>query len=1000
MSTTVGKIVLDVDADGRLLERRIRNVGRRAGAVGGKAAGDEFAAGIDARLSVIGAQSFKRLRERAAKEGKTLGQAMGLNLSNRFDAITKSRLNRAFSELSAALFDKTGFVKFAKDFENVDEAVENLTARLNLFREELAIDGNQIRSLSKTIREWGGELRESQNRTRELQATESALSLELKEQAQVVKQSQREYIAWNREKDRAIERENTFTDALKRSLVNLNRVRNELEDTTRARFRSTSQTLSLIRAYEREHDALGLLVGRYDRFRAANDRALSNIPRFSVDLGELALNLDGAAGSMLGFDRATQSANKSSASFFSRWKVLPRGFRRFTFFTALFAALGENIAVLGSAAGSSLAVLAGSIQQLGSALAAGLTVGLISLGNILVIVGLLVTAFRGFTGELSDLPPQARAVATVFRGLAKPLSDLRKLIQEGIFDGLAAPLQDALTNIFPAFQTGAVRLAEVLNRGLGRGLDRLASPEAAEKIAGVFSAVALVANPLLDTVYNLIEGVANIWIIGSREAAIFSEWLSRITGNFVEFSESAEGQNAIADWFRRGRETLTGFLEGVIDLGAALGNIFDAGRPQIDRFNEALGTGLDRFRRWTESAEGQNALVEWFSNGERVVRSLTGLLVTAGKTLNEIVDDQAIRRFESTISAIESSLPGLGELLEVLGGLNIFGGIAAILDNVLSALNPIFIALQPIADLIGNLLIVAVEQLGVGLSVLATVLNALLGPSIKIVADVLNFFLEEMNKGSKVFRDVINLFNDELAVAFEKVGGAIANLILEILGVNTEGASMTDWLQSNLVPFIETKVVPAIQEWSDKLVVLIDKFRTEVLPYIRDVFVPFLINDLIPAIQGVIQWGKDWGAGIDRLRDKMAPLLRLALEIASAFGLIKKTSPSGVGGGGSGTPSRFLKTGGVLTQQRTIAGEAGVELVVPLTRPLSQVDSSVRELSAIARQLYGTTGRTEGPRQGRQGPYVAPGAITVVSPYANPAHVAVAALDELVERMG
>jgi hypothetical protein len=56
-----------------------------------------------------------------------------------------------------------------------------------------------------------------------------------------------------------------------------------------------------------------------------------------------------------------------------------------------------------------------------------------------------------------------------------------------------------------------------------------------------------------------------------------------------------------------------------------------------------------------------------------------------------------------------------------------------------------------------------------------------------------------------------------------------------------------------------------------------------------------------------------------------------------------------------GTGANFMASGGVLTGPRNIvAGEAGPEAIVPLNRPLSQVDPSVRALSAIAQGLSST----------------------------------------------
>jgi hypothetical protein len=74
---------------------------------------------------------------------------------------------------------------------------------------------------------------------------------------------------------------------------------------------------------------------------------------------------------------------------------------------------------------------------------------------------------------------------------------------------------------------------------------------------------------------------------------------------------------------------------------------------------------------------------------------------------------------------------------------------------------------------------------------------------------------------------------------------------------------------------------------------------------------------------------------------------------------------------------------------------------VPLDRPLSQVDESVRWLAAIARGASGGAAMAAGGITGGQsaGVYVAPGAI-VVQGDPNSDVTAVGVLNRLVERLG
>jgi hypothetical protein len=76
-------------------------------------------------------------------------------------------------------------------------------------------------------------------------------------------------------------------------------------------------------------------------------------------------------------------------------------------------------------------------------------------------------------------------------------------------------------------------------------------------------------------------------------------------------------------------------------------------------------------------------------------------------------------------------------------------------------------------------------------------------------------------------------------------------------------------------------------------------------------------------------------------------------------------------------------------QIRQIA-EAGAEMVVPLQRPLSQVDPSVRAVAAFARGLTP-------PTASGKSVVIESGAFQVITPTQNPALVASMVMDDVVE---
>jgi hypothetical protein len=84
-----------------------------------------------------------------------------------------------------------------------------------------------------------------------------------------------------------------------------------------------------------------------------------------------------------------------------------------------------------------------------------------------------------------------------------------------------------------------------------------------------------------------------------------------------------------------------------------------------------------------------------------------------------------------------------------------------------------------------------------------------------------------------------------------------------------------------------------------------------------------------------------------------------------------------------------MATGGITTG-RTIAGESGQEMVIPLNRSIGTIDPSVREIAALIRG-QGTSQAAAGRSLS-----IAPGAIVVSAPNSNPLLVAESLMDRLV----
>jgi hypothetical protein len=238
------------------------------------------------------------------------------------------------------------------------------------------------------------------------------------------------------------------------------------------------------------------------------------------------------------------------------------------------------------------------------------------------------------------------------------------------------------------------------------------------------------------------------------------------------------------------------------------------------------------------------------------------------------------------------------------------------------------------------------------------------------------------------------------------------------------GTMLTTWRDQDWTPFWEG-LVTTVQDESDKIVTRWDQtlkdMKRDFNTWANQVTVGFgtfwagLIAGVtsrlallrIAFIVGFAlvraQWNSFWDGlatkanevvgGIKGLIGGIVSAIQTAINLLQTF--LNLRSQAAAGGGGAGGGGGGLASGGmVYGPRRFLVGEAGPEAVVPLNRSLSQVDPSVRWLSAIAQgKMPGLAG---GGIVGGRSLTVSDGAI-IIQEAGDPRRAANAVIQRLVE---
>lgn len=536
----------------------------------------------------------------------------------------------------------------------------------------------------------------------------------------------------------------------------------------------------------------------------------------------------------------------------------------------------------------------GTLSVVSSA-AAGTLIALITIvGALAAGIGVAVAGFIGLYDESVKLSEGAQATKDAFSGLGDAFQNLQTGLVNSMFGNMATSIENLTNNLLPALEGNLNAFAERVGANLSKVFDALASP----------------------------SGIANF--------------------------------QALLDGFGPILDSMT---DAAISFGDAFADILIASLPTAQAFADAIADVGAQFSAWTSSEEGRARIAQFFDTAERIMPLIVDLAVALGDALSKLVTPTTLAGAEQFIKSLTDFMPILGQIVGVIANLNIFGILAAALEAIGALLAPILPPLAQFATILGETLVTGLqslipeftklgESLAPVIQFIGELVIAVLPPLIDIIAVVIENIAAWIDmftaladallggeEGTKAFGEVVTN-------VFQVIGGVITFTTTIITGILKAVTALLKGDTAGAFKFLEDAVRKAFEgigidfddlmQWMLDLWNNVSKFFGKIGDAISD------FGDTVADVfEGVIGWISDainW--------------------FGSLFGAAKRASGAASGAGGGGGGFRAMASGGVLNgPRRILAGEAGPEAIVPLNRALSQVDPSVRWLSAIAQGM-------------------------------------------------
>lgn len=330
---------------------------------------------------------------------------------------------------------------------------------------------------------------------------------------------------------------------------------------------------------------------------------------------------------------------------------------------ALLGAVVTSAPLLGSA----ISAVAGTATMLADALNSALKASL-GLAPILASIGIAAATakfgMKGFfdaigSGDMEGLTPSARASAKAIRGLSGAWERMRDAVQESLFAGLSDDFAKLGTTLIPTLQRGLVKMADSLNGLAQSGLDYVNSQAGLKKIndlldnsADIFGRLSAAVVPFMDGLLAVLNALAPA---GQRMA----DRIADIAKRFQTWANAPGFAERIDESMQRAETTAGKLLTVLGNLGAGIGNIFDAVNPGTNTFLDMLIDVTGRFKEWSSSVEGQEAIATWAEQSVDVMKQFGKTMWAIGEVIAELAQPGVIISFLKTV---EDAFKILGDL--------------------------------------------------------------------------------------------------------------------------------------------------------------------------------------------------------------------------------------------------------------------------------------------------------------------------------------------------
>lgn len=420
--------------------------------------------------------------------------------------------------------------------------------------------------------------------------------------------------------------------------------------------------------------------------------------------------------------------------------------------------------------------------------------------------------------------------------------------------------------------------------------------------------------PINDAIEDLDANLGPAFRLGFENVATAA---GRFAAAFIELFEHPQAPTFFLSLFRLGA---VGFQEiggAIINLIAAFANLADETLPEVEDAIQGIADIIngwaDDINQLAEDEDFQDTLDDWKESFDTLNELLGEIVDLAGNLIDGFRDDGI-----PVVETLTEILEGINEFLESDAGEEFFDGMRVAAELFLLTVNGTLLVIGSIILLLGIIDEILTEDIDGGFQLLQESFGPILG--------LFNVWIELLQEANSIWEVILAI-----------VAG-VPMVLIRIIARIAEAVG-----QSSTFQFILRQIRNFVRGIRDAIRDFVDRLRRATSNALN----------VSSAFSGIAGWARS-------IRDFLAGALQNIQNIIAVAG--------GFGSGllGALLGGRFGAEGGIFTgPTRLTVGEAGPEVLIPLTRP--QRARELYQESGLANLIQGGDGASVSSPSGMVG---------------------------------